>query len=453
MHTIEFLKELLTFPSSDKKAIITLLVLMGGLMAFKQSMPYWVAPPEKHIAIPQELIELRAEILAAQATYDYGKDKEAYSNFNTGFGEGQSSWKNKDYTKQGKYGKDKVPLQLKLFDPNKLNLENGLAMGLPQRVAKSIANYTKKGGRFKIKSDLKKIYGLEESLYQQLYDYIDLPEQKNYTHAGKSSSKSFVETENENETPPSVFDPNKMTIAMGVELGFSEKQARSICKYIENGGLFKTKDDFCKLRVVSDYNCERLSPYVQLEEKQVAPKFFSSEKSDFKEQAKQATSAAQKQESPQESEKEKKKYDYEPVLVDINTASMQEFEKLYGIGPTYARLIVGYREQLGGFVSPAQIAETYGIGEDTYQTIAPYLLNEHPELVKRININTADVESLNANIYIRKYKNAKGQQRLARQIIRTREKYGNYDSLKGLLDFKLVDKAFFEKIKPYLLVE
>jgi competence protein ComEA len=49
--------------------------------------------------------------------------------------------------------------------------------------------------------------------------------------------------------------------------------------------------------------------------------------------------------------------------IDINTASVSELAKaLSGIGPTKAQRIVEYREKIGGFVSPEQLMEVYGIG-------------------------------------------------------------------------------------------
>lgn len=55
-------------------------------------------------------------------------------------------------------------------------------------------------------------------------------------------------------------------------------------------------------------------------------------------------------------------------LVDINTASAEELEKLPGIGPTKARAIVEYRTRRR-FPSPASIQRVKGIGRATYLRI------------------------------------------------------------------------------------
>src|SRR6478736_5708739 len=47
------------------------------------------------------------------------------------------------------------------FDPNSASMQQFDSLGLSERQAKSIVNYRTKGGKFRIKSDLKKIYGID----------------------------------------------------------------------------------------------------------------------------------------------------------------------------------------------------------------------------------------------------------------------------------------------------
>ncbi len=57
------------------------------------------------------------------------------------------------------------------------------------------------------------------------------------------------------------------------------------------------------------------------------------------------------------------------VLININTAGLEELQSLKGIGPAKAQAIIDYRDKYGGFVSPEEITEVKGIGEGTYQKI------------------------------------------------------------------------------------
>lgn len=67
-------------------------------------------------------------------------------------------------------------IELFLFNPNTLSVEDFRRLGLSEKQAKTIQNYREKGGRFRIKSDVKKIYGIREEQFNTLYPYIDLPE-------------------------------------------------------------------------------------------------------------------------------------------------------------------------------------------------------------------------------------------------------------------------------------
>ena len=56
-------------------------------------------------------------------------------------------------------------------------------------------------------------------------------------------------------------------------------------------------------------------------------------------------------------------------LVDINTASLEELDKLPGIGPTTAQKIIEYREVFGPFERIEDIVNVSGIGAATFEDI------------------------------------------------------------------------------------
>ncbi|MEI7501554.1 MAG: helix-hairpin-helix domain-containing protein, partial [Bacteroidota bacterium] len=61
------------------------------------------------------------------------------------------------------------------FDPNLITTAEGLRLGLSERQMQNLLNYRAKGGHFYRKEDLKKMYTLPESQYQELEPYIILP--------------------------------------------------------------------------------------------------------------------------------------------------------------------------------------------------------------------------------------------------------------------------------------
>src|SRR2546421_203283 len=53
-------------------------------------------------------------------------------------------------------------------------------------------------------------------------------------------------------------------------------------------------------------------------------------------------------------------------LVNLNTASQAELEKLSGVGPSLAQAIIAERERRGGFRSVNELRDVRGIGEKRF---------------------------------------------------------------------------------------
>jgi competence protein ComEA len=73
-------------------------------------------------------------------------------------------------------GPDVAALRPFPFDPNQATEEQWKKLGLKPWLAQRIVKYRSRGGKFRIKTDLKKIYGFPEPAYDRLQAYIQLPE-------------------------------------------------------------------------------------------------------------------------------------------------------------------------------------------------------------------------------------------------------------------------------------
>ncbi len=68
------------------------------------------------------------------------------------------------------------PLNLAMFDPNFVSVSRLEDMGLPGYLARRIVRYRNAGGQFRTRKDVRRIYGMSDSLYNRLFAYIDLPD-------------------------------------------------------------------------------------------------------------------------------------------------------------------------------------------------------------------------------------------------------------------------------------
>lgn len=60
--------------------------------------------------------------------------------------------------------------------------------------------------------------------------------------------------------------------------------------------------------------------------------------------------------------------------LDLNRASGTDLEELPGVGPVIAGRIVEFRDANGGFAAVGQLREVSGIGEATFQKLAPLVV-------------------------------------------------------------------------------
>ncbi|WP_343688826.1 helix-hairpin-helix domain-containing protein [Chitinophaga sp.] len=129
------------------------------------------------------------------------------------------------------------------------------------------------------------------------------------------------------------------------------------------------------------------------------------------------------------------------ITIDINKADSAAWESLKGIGPVLAARIIRFRDKLGGFYAIAQIRETYGLPDSTFNKIQPYLRLNAVSL-KKLDLNTADEQTLAQHPYIR-YK-------LARLIVLYRNNNGPFSQPSDLLGIPLVDDSIYRKIEHYI---
>jgi competence ComEA-like helix-hairpin-helix protein len=219
------------------------------------------------------------------------------------------------------------------------------------------------------------------------------------------------------------FDPNTLSVDGWERLGVKEKIANNIQKYISKGGKFREPDDIKKIWGLRPEFVERILPFVKIVPSANAPQY-------------------ENKTYPAYPTKQYEKKQVQPV--NINQGDSVAFVDLPGIGPSYAKRIINFRNRLGGFYAVDQIAETFGLPDSTFQKIKPFLQMDIAT-IKKININTTTMDELKAHPYIR--------YQLANLIIQYRTQHGPYKNIEDIKKIMVVDDDLFKKIAPYLTIQ
>ncbi len=324
--------------------------------------------------------------------------------------------------------------QLFEFDPNTISLDSLKRLSLPDWLAKRIIKYRKKVGPFEKAADLLKVYGMKDTEFERLKPFVSIKKTTSsiaqYAKLSRKdafswSNDSFPKKEHKqiekSYKPDSLFsfDPNICSEEALLRLGIPERTARTLLNFRNKGGTFRTKEDLKKVYGIDEEIYLRLESFIQI------------------------SSITQNQSDRDSVWQKNKPLSYskrEPIIIDINTASEEEWQKLRGIGPYYAGRIVRFREVLGGFLSIEQVAETYRLPDSTFQKILPFL--QHSPIYRKIMINEVSEEDLKKHPYI--------NYRQAGALIAFREQHGPFENLEELKALKVFSNEELEKILPYL---
>ncbi len=264
----------------------------------------------------------------------------------------------------------------------------------------------------------------------------DLQVEKKHPRKEEIGSRTFPE-ENMDGTVFK-FNPNTISADSLCLLGFSDKQAASIIKYRQKGGIFRKKEDFAKLYVVNDYMYSKLSGYIVIEKDGIRPKGQIVGKDTGRIVKKISAKPVERAGRRLEDTLKKKR----PATVELNSADSTALVSLYGIGGYYAKKILDYRARIGNFYAPEQLMEVEGIDSTRYSGFAERIKVD-PISVKKFSLDTAGKYFLMKHPYIGAY--------AARGIIFMREKFGAQAcSLENLVKERIITAEMAKKLWFYV---
>ncbi len=228
---------------------------------------------------------------------------------------------------------EKPAAELFAFDPNTASETDLKRLGLPDRTVKSILNYRDKGGKFRKKEDLEKIYTLDEDDFARIAPYATFSE----TYASADASRpvvyagGFAVASKKNAVSGPV-DINRAGVEAWTALpGIGETRARQLVNYREKLGGYTSVSQVAEMHGLPDSVFQRIRPNLVIESPDIRK-------------------------------------------INLNTVSQADLDAHPYISKRQAELIVAYREQHGAFSSPDDLGKMRAFSDQVWLAkIRPYL--------------------------------------------------------------------------------
>lgn len=224
------------------------------------------------------------------------------------------------------------PAVLRPFNPNSVSYDSLVAMGIPSQVAANILKYRNAGGRYDQPEDLRKIYGMNDSIWQHLIPWIDLVPQP-VRSVEADSLPIFRSEAGENQQPAKLHDINNADSAWFKGIyGIGPVLSKRIVKYRDLLGGFYSFDQLNEVYGLSPEVIENIRERTVLH--------------------------------PDSNALNK---------ININKGDYSQFASHPYFSYNQAKAIVSYREQHGPFNSMEGLKKIHLIDDSTYLRVSPYL--------------------------------------------------------------------------------
>ncbi len=323
------------FGFSQREARGFTVVLLIGVFALLIPFLYRWLIPEKHVdtsAADQQKLD---SLVAIMRTEEVKEDNERRSQY------GNKYSSNRDDQRTAERFHEPKPFN---FDPNTVSVSGWQQLGLPKYMAERIDKFRSKGGQFRRKEDLLKIYDFPPDLYDQLEAYIQLPERAGSAYAsnrpgpnpseGSSPANAPTSERPRHEKPafvaPQAFDINTAdTNDLKKLKGIGSGRARQIVKFRDALGGFVSANQFAEIFNIDSLSVAELNQYARIQ------------------------TAIRR--------------------MPINTISAEELDRSPYLSRRQAEIIVAYRNQHGAFASLESLRPIRILDAKLIEKLGPYL--------------------------------------------------------------------------------
>jgi len=305
----DFIKAYFTFSKGDRNAFVILFLLLIGIVLAPYAYLLFFEKEDTY-----DYSSFRNEVLAFELSQ---KPKSTPTDLHRDTAAFTFNYDNIDGSMQ------KSKLNPFPFNPNNLSSDEWRRMGMSERQIRGIKNFEAKGGRFLVKSDLKKLFVISDDEYELLSPYIQLPDNRPERRQRNFSAQDYPAV--------ALIEINTAdTLALKSLRGIGSRLSGRIVSYRQGLGGFLEKDQLLEVYGIDSALYGSIAPYIVVN----------------------------------------------PALIEkinINTAEYDALVKHPYISRNVALSVVNMRKMHGAYTSVADILRSELIDDDLFYKISPYL--------------------------------------------------------------------------------
>ena len=316
-----YIRDYFAFNQTETKGFLFLIFLIFVLIVSVFIFDFLPDKQQANKTIDPEKVE---EMMAKISVKEADKKSKYYDKYDNKF----EKYDNENHVAR--------TIKLSSFDPNQASQEQLEELGIAPWMAKRIIKYRTKGGQFRKKEDLQRIYDFPADLYTKLEPYITLPEKAGnpFTPSTKPEANSEVKVATttapaKESFKPVTFDLNRAdTNDLKKLKGIGSKLSARIIKYRDNVGGFYTENQVREVFGLDSVVVEEILKYATVKNPSLKK-------------------------------------------IKINEVTTEEFKHYY-IRPYIAKSIIAYRQQHGNFTSKKDFEPIKLLDSKTLDKIFPY---------------------------------------------------------------------------------
>lgn len=238
----------------------------------KRKRIYFVMTAEQWLGVVVLVVLVVGTLMVVKRFQPPKEDETVWVNDSTksqfaDYQEKQDSIRKAQWRKQ----RDTIAVRMQVFDPNTADSSTLVHLGFKPWQAKNMVKYRAAGGKYRKPEDLKKLYGMTDSMYQALTPYIYIAREEVDSVAVDSLRKDSLPRWEEENKDTILNLRTADTVELKMIHGIGSYRARQIVRYREQLGGFVSVEQVLEAKGMENVDADSLLAHFLIDSVKIEP--------------------------------------------------------------------------------------------------------------------------------------------------------------------------------------